>query len=270
MKLNQLRDVLGIAERGSLHAAARHLKVAQPALTRSIRELERELGAALFERRSKGVITTAVGEMFIFRAKAILQEIAHAREEIAQTNCALQGRINICLGLTAHLALLPRALNAFRSRYADVLLDIAEARFPTIEAPLRAGIVDCFVGPLPVAGSLGKEFIVEKLSDQEGEIVCREGHPLAQARSLRDLTEADWVTNSRTITPEEEIGPVFARYGLPVPRVAVQSHSALTMLTVSATRTCSHSCRRELRTPSLEMRSSDALRSRKNYPLRPL
>ena len=62
MKMHHLRDVLAVAERGSLRAAARHLGVAQPALTRSIRELERELGAALFERRSTGVVVTAIGE----------------------------------------------------------------------------------------------------------------------------------------------------------------------------------------------------------------
>ena len=47
MKFSQMRDVVAIAERGSLRAAARHLSLAQPALTRSIHELERELGAQL-------------------------------------------------------------------------------------------------------------------------------------------------------------------------------------------------------------------------------
>jgi DNA-binding transcriptional LysR family regulator len=53
MKLTQMRDVVAIAERGSLRAAARHLRLAQPALTRSVQELERELGVPLFERRAR-------------------------------------------------------------------------------------------------------------------------------------------------------------------------------------------------------------------------
>jgi DNA-binding transcriptional LysR family regulator len=48
MKLNHIRDVIAVAERGSLRSAARHLGIAQPAITRSIRELEHELGAPLF------------------------------------------------------------------------------------------------------------------------------------------------------------------------------------------------------------------------------
>src|ERR1041384_4427354 len=69
MKFNQLRDVVAIAERGSLCAAARHLALAQPALTRSVHELERELGVPLFERRARGMILTPMGEAFVRRAR---------------------------------------------------------------------------------------------------------------------------------------------------------------------------------------------------------
>ncbi|HTP81621.1 MAG TPA: LysR family transcriptional regulator, partial [Alphaproteobacteria bacterium] len=58
MKLSQVRDVVAVAERGSLRAAARHLGAAQPALSRSIHELERELGVPLFERRARGMVLT--------------------------------------------------------------------------------------------------------------------------------------------------------------------------------------------------------------------
>ena len=57
MKINHLRDVLAVAEHGSLRAAARHLGVAQPALTRSIRELERELGVALVDSSTTAAAT---------------------------------------------------------------------------------------------------------------------------------------------------------------------------------------------------------------------
>ena len=57
MKLSQLRAVVAVAEHGSLRAAARSLGTAQPTLTRSLLELERELGAPLFERRSRGMVS---------------------------------------------------------------------------------------------------------------------------------------------------------------------------------------------------------------------
>jgi DNA-binding transcriptional LysR family regulator len=84
MKLHHLRDIVAIAERGSLRAAARHLSVAQPALTRSVRELERELGVALFERRTRGMILTPMGNAFMRRARSILGEMRRARDEVEQ------------------------------------------------------------------------------------------------------------------------------------------------------------------------------------------
>ena len=62
MKLNQLRDMVAIVQQGSLRAAARHLDLAQPALTRSIRTLERDLGTALFEREARGMVLTTADE----------------------------------------------------------------------------------------------------------------------------------------------------------------------------------------------------------------
>ena len=74
MKLTHLRDVVAVAERGSLRAAARHLGIAQPAITRSIREIERELGVVLFERRARGVVLTPMGEVFMRRALVMQNE----------------------------------------------------------------------------------------------------------------------------------------------------------------------------------------------------
>ena len=71
MKLHHLRNVVAIVERGSLRAAAKHLGLAQPAMSRSVRELESELGVVLFERNKFGMTLTTVGEIFVRRAKAM-------------------------------------------------------------------------------------------------------------------------------------------------------------------------------------------------------
>ena len=149
VKLNHFRYAVAVAERGSLHGAARQLRVAQPALTRSIHELERELNVPLFERRSSGMIPTEMGEIFIRRARAVLQEIDRARAEISQISGGTYGRVSACLGVLAHITLLPDAMEAFRLRYPEVFLDILEGRFPNVEGSLRNGLLDCFVGPAP-------------------------------------------------------------------------------------------------------------------------
>ena len=68
MKLHQIRDLLAVADKGSLRAAARHLGLAQPSISRSIRELERELGVPLLERRARGTVLTPTGQRFAGRA----------------------------------------------------------------------------------------------------------------------------------------------------------------------------------------------------------
>jgi DNA-binding transcriptional LysR family regulator len=228
MKLNALRDFMAVAERGSLRAAARQLEVTQPAITRSIQELEKELGVVLFERRAKGVSLTQMGELFLRRAKAVRGELQRAQDELDQMRGEIHGQVTVCMSGVPHMAMLPDALAAFRRRYPDVKLNIIDGLLPGVEADLKDGIVDCYIGP--TVEEISPELGAEKLIDNQRVIVGRRGHPLANARSLRDLVHAEWVTTSVTYRAEEELGPLFASYGLPAPRVIVQARSALTFL----------------------------------------
>jgi LysR family transcriptional regulator, regulator of abg operon len=229
MRFNQLRDVVAIAERGSLRGAARHLALAQPALTRSVHDLERELGVPLFERRARGMRLTLMGESFVRRARAILSEVRRARDEVEQLHGGTSGQVVAGLSLAAHVALLPKALPAFRKRYPQVQLHVIDGQFPTLEAGLKDGSVDFYVGPqheLPPASDL----VQEKLFDNTRVILGRIGHPLAGARSLRNLVDAEWATTSITFKAEEEFRGVFEQHGLPAPRLVLRSQSALTLM----------------------------------------
>jgi DNA-binding transcriptional LysR family regulator len=229
MKLNQLRDVLAIAERGSLRAAARHLGLAQPALSRSIHELERELNAPLFERRARGMTLTPMGVAFVRRASVALKEVQRAREEVEQLQGGVGGTIVAGLSIAAHIALLPRALAPFRKRYPSVRLHIIEGLYPTLESGIKDGSVDFYIGPRP-GRAVPSDLTEEKLADNTRTILGRKGHPLDKARSLRDLTDAEWATTSITLEAEDELGELFAGYQLPKPRLALRSQSALTLI----------------------------------------
>ena len=126
MKLTQLGYIAAIAERGSVRAAARHLGVAQPAFSRSLAELERELGAPLFERRAKGMVATPLGQAFVRRAKTILNDVRRAQDEFEQLRGNAVGAVTIGLSIAAHLRLLPAALRSFRERYPKIRLHIIE------------------------------------------------------------------------------------------------------------------------------------------------
>jgi LysR family transcriptional regulator of abg operon len=229
MKLHHLRDFLAVADRGSLRAAARELGIAQPAVTRSIQELEKELGVPLFERHARGAIPTRMGQAFIRRARSVHNELSLARDEIAQMRGMTHGSVRVALSMVPHMALLPHTLRPFRQRYPDVRLDIIDAVFPTIEADLVDGTIDCYIGPPPE--SMPDGLVIEQLFLNTRVILCRKGHPMRNATSLRDLFEAEWVTTSITARAEHELGPLFSQYGLPPPRLVMQAHSALTLIT---------------------------------------
>ncbi|HEV7324403.1 MAG TPA: LysR substrate-binding domain-containing protein [Bosea sp. (in: a-proteobacteria)] len=233
MKLDHFEEVVAIAERGSMRAAARHLQIAQPALTRSLALLERELGAPLFERRARGVVATPLGEAFVARARSILTEIRRTREEVEQLRGAGTGTVTVGLSIAAHLALLPPSLRPFRARYSDIRLHIIEGFYPTLEERLRDGTVDFYIGPDGGAQPV-PQLSREVLFHNRRIVLCRAGHPLAAATSLRELVGQDWVTTSITADASDEINDFFARHDLPSPRLAVRSQSALTLLTCLA------------------------------------
>lgn len=232
MKFNAIRDFLAVVERGSLRAAARQTGGSQPAMSRSIQELERELGVVLFERRGTGVRLTPMGEVFLRRASSVHNELRQAREELQQLRGETRGRLTVALSSVAHLALLPGALGPLRQRYPLITLDILDAVFPDVEAALRDSRIDCYIGPL--SAPAGPELLVEKLFDSTRRIVGRKGHPLENARSLGDLVDAEWISSSITHAAQDELGPLFARHGLPPPQIRVQLHSTLSHLVVLA------------------------------------
>ncbi len=229
-KLQNFREVVAIAEQGSIRAAARVLDVSQPGLTRNLAELEKELGGPLFERRARGVAATSLGQAFVRRAASILNEVRRTQEEMGQLCGATTGTVTAGLSIAAHLALLPPALAPFRRRYPDTKLHIIEGFYPTLELGLRSGGVDFYVGVDP-GRKIAPELSRELVSANRRTVLCRTGHPLTSATSLAQLCKADWATTSITAEAEDELGAIFTRCGLPRPNLVLRSQSALTLMT---------------------------------------
>ncbi len=233
MKLHHFRDVVAIAEHGSLRAASRRLALAQPALTRSLGELERELGAALFERQPRGMVPTPIGLAFIQRATLVLNEVRKARDEVQQLNRFTGGRVVVGLSIAPHIAMLPQTLAPFRARYPSVQLDIIEGFYPTLEAALRNGDMDFYIGPKPDV-PLASELAQEHLFTNTRVVLCRQNHPLSSTTTLAALIDAEWATTSITANAEAEFRRLFESYSLPTPRLVLRSQSALTLMVAIA------------------------------------
>src|SRR6266702_7848064 len=117
IKSHHLRDFLAVADRGSISAAAKQLGISQPALSRSIRDLEKVLSAPLLERSAKGALLTPLGALFLPRARASVAELVRAQEEVAQHLGSEEGNVTACLSSMSHVAMMPGAIAKFRLRY---------------------------------------------------------------------------------------------------------------------------------------------------------
>jgi len=233
VKLDQLQHVVAIVEQGSLRAAARRLAVPQPALTRSIRALEKELGGALFVRETKGMTLTPIGQRFHRRASAIVHEVRRAVDEIAQHDGDESGTVVAALSIMPHVGMLPYALQAFRERYPRVKLQLIEGLFPDLEGALRDGSVDFYIGAAPRAAP-APGLAVQHLFENTRAVVCRQGHPLAGSRSLKALAGADWAVTAVDYDVDDDIARLFASHGLPAPQVLLRARSAMSVLVALA------------------------------------
>jgi LysR family transcriptional regulator, regulator of abg operon len=231
MKFNQLRDFAAVAEIGSLRGASRALGLAQPAITRSIRELEHSLGAQLFIREARGVRLTPIGETFRLRAVSILGDIRRAQEAVSQQQESIEGQLVVGLSVAAHLGIASDVMPAFHRRYPKVRLRLIEGFLPTLESDLKTGLVDLYVGPV-FDGTETPDLQITRLFDNERVVVARKGHPMKDAGSLAELVGEKWVTTSITHDAEDELNIVFRLHGLPEPTLGGQAQSALSILTM--------------------------------------
>ena len=230
MKLAQLEYIVAIVEQGSLRAAARHLGLAQPALTRGVRALEHELGAPLFLREAQGMVLTPEGKMFHRRASAVVSDLRRAQEEIGQSLGSTQGSVTVGLSIMPHVGMLPHALPMFRRRYPEVELKLIEGLYPDIEAGLRDGKIDFYLGASPRREVLAQGLLSELLFKNTRTVVGRKGHPLAGAKSIKELVGAEWASTSVDYNAAEDLNALFAKYKMREPKILLQTHSALSVI----------------------------------------
>ena len=217
MRLSQIRDFLAVVDAGSFRAAARGLKLSQPALTKSIRQLEQELGAVLVTRSVRGAMPTEHGRAFLARARAVSADLRRAREEIAQMNGVREGSLAIGSAPGPALGLLPEALVGLRERWPRASIRIADISPADVLPALRDGSLDLALsvrmGPL---AELPGYCSAEPLYLNEAVIIARRGHALAGVRRIAALAEAEWVRTGAPGNPSA-LPDAFRAAGLPGP-----------------------------------------------------
>ena len=236
MKLANLRALIAAVEEGSLRAAGRRLRLSQPALTKMIQELERELSSNLLSRSRTGVFPTAQGTVLYERAVAAERELGHAVDQIRQFGGEMAGELTVGAVPLALMLLIPETVRTFGRAFPRIQLRIMEELFIAHLNRLRKGEVDIALGPLPEDLTPG-EFEVQSLMPIAMVIVVRKGNPLAKARRLADLAKAPWVYTGAT-ADSGYAKILYERNGMPPPPTGAIVNSTLGLLAIVANGDC--------------------------------
>ena len=204
MELRQLRYFVAVAEELNFGRAAGRVRVAQPALSKQVMSLERELGARLLDRRGRRVELTEAGRVFLGRARAILEGVEEAGEATARAGRGESGRLTVGFTGMALYGAAPRVVKAFGERYPGVDLALQEMRTPDMAKALRDRRVDVgFLHP-PLGGEAGGALAVEGMTSEPLIVALPEHHALCDLPGvpLGRLAEERFVIVPRDEGPE--------------------------------------------------------------------
>lgn len=180
MNLEDLVAVRTIVAAGTFTAAARELRVAQPALSRRISRLEHELGGRLFERLPRHAAPTALGESVAAAAGRMIAELDRAREDAVAIAEGAAGRIRMS-SLAGGIPALARGIVRFQERNPDVLLELTAQDADDAVRALREHRVD--LATLP-GSAVGEGMASRTLGRWRINAVVNRGHRFARRRSV--------------------------------------------------------------------------------------
>ncbi len=217
MKLHQLRALVAIHNAGSILEASKLLHITQPALSRSIKELEREVGFALLQRSPKGMALTEEGKRVIRHANLVVESIRRLQIEAASIQDATLGAVSIGVtSLTAMLDGVDESILAFRRKYPRVKLTITDLRPSQILQRLRDGSLDFAITSQQPLSRLSLDW--EALGSIKGSVICHVSNQQQFSKSLRTLQYAHWISLDELADQASQFHQLFEANGLPVPQ----------------------------------------------------
>jgi len=238
MELRHLRYFIVIGEEQHYGRASRRLRVAQPALSRQIQDLEEELGFKLFERLPRGVKLSAAGKLFLQDARRVLQELSGAAVRAGRVASGRSGTLRV--GFTENASwrgVVPDSFRRYREKQPDAELQLQpEASLAQLEA-IRSGRLDAgFVNFMAESDSELDQLLVAR---QHVELAAPKRHPLTRLKKLRlrDLTDAPFVWFPRRANPAfyDRLMLECYRGGLKSPRIVQEGVNEPTILSLVST-----------------------------------
>lgn len=215
LKLHHFRVIAAISGKGSLLKASAALGLTQPALTRSLHEVEMIIGARLFERHAKGVVANKLGELMAETAKRVLGELDNFERDIDRQIESGEDLILIGALPAAAAGILPGAITRLHAAHPNIRVHIAQGQTGEMIESLAGGDVDFVIGRLYPPATPDNFERIELYQDMVA-VLAKAEHPIFRNEplSLASLNQYKLVLPSATPYAAAELEELIQRLNL--------------------------------------------------------
>ncbi|EPG4317984.1 LysR substrate-binding domain-containing protein [Klebsiella pneumoniae] len=226
IRLRHLHTFVAVAQQGTLRRAAETLNLSQPALSKTLNELEQLTGTRLFERGRLGAQLTLVGEQFLTHAVKVLDALNSAGQALNRKEGLNNDIVRIGALPTAALGILPTVIGQFHKQQKDITLQVATMNNTMLLAGLKSGEIDIGIGrmsdPELMSGLHYELLFLESLK-----LVVRPGHPLLQETvTLSRVMEWPVVVSPKGTVPRQNAEALLQSQGCKMPAGCIETLSA--------------------------------------------
>ncbi|ENJ6690113.1 LysR substrate-binding domain-containing protein [Salmonella enterica subsp. enterica serovar Infantis] len=226
IRLRHLHTFVAVAQQGTLGRAAETLNLSQPALSKTLNELEQLTGTRLFERGRLGAQLTVPGEQFLTHAVKVLDALNTAGQALNRKEDASADMVRVGALPTAALGILPAAIGRFHQQQKSTSLQVATMNNTMLLAGLKSGEIDLGIGRMSdpeLMGGLNYELLfLESLK-----LVVRPGHPLLQETiTLSRVMEWPVVVSPKGTVPRQNAEALLQSQGCKMPAGCIETLSA--------------------------------------------
>ncbi|EPC6538641.1 TPA: LysR substrate-binding domain-containing protein [Klebsiella pneumoniae] len=226
IRLRHLHTFVAVAQQGTLGRAAETLNLSQPALSKTLNELEQLTGTRLFERGRLGAQLTLVGEQFLTHAVKVLDALNSAGQALNRKEGLNNDIVRIGALPTAALGILPTVIGQFHKQQKDITLQVATMNNTMLLAGLKSGEIDIGIGrmsdPELMSGLHYELLFLESLK-----LVVRPGHPLLQETvTLSRVMEWPVVVSPKGTVPRQNAEALLQSQGCKMPVGCIETLSA--------------------------------------------
>ncbi|MEZ6322963.1 LysR substrate-binding domain-containing protein [Klebsiella pneumoniae] len=225
IRLRHLHTFVAVAQQGTLGRAAETLNLSQPALSKTLNELEQLTGTRLFERGRLGAQLTLVGEQFLTHAVKVLDALNSAGQALNRKEGLNNDIVRIGALPTAALGILPTVIGQFHKQQKDITLQVATMNNTMLLAGLKSGEIDIGIGrmsdPELMSGLHYELLFLESLK-----LVVRPGHPLLQETvTLSRVMEWPVVVSPKGTVPRQNAEALLQSQGCKMPAGCIETLS---------------------------------------------